>query len=431
MSGVHLPTVDGDRLLDGLRTLRTFGATGTGVVRPMFSDQDMAARAWLRDRMETAGLDATIDGLGNVYGRSRNPGPALVLGSHSDTQPEGGWLDGAMGVIDAIEVAQALGSHSATAGLAVDVAAWADEEGTYTSCLGAKGFVGEVDAGILGARDVDGETVAEAIERTGLAGRPQARFDPERHIGYLEAHIEQGPNLEESGKRIGVVSSIVGIRGATVTFEGVQNHAGTTPMDRRQDAAVAMFRFGALLQERMAAAAGPTSVWTVGRVVVSPGAASIVPGFAEVVVQFRDQSDDVLTRMLDAVVATAEEIDAASPVHVAVEPGRDPIAPTVMDPDLMSHLAESAERRAPGEWVVMPSAAGHDAMVLAHHLPCAMLFVPSIGGVSHDFAEDSHDDDIVLGCQVLADATVGILQHANGANPVRSVQGSSTKRRTL
>ena len=414
MSEAHLPGIDGERLLDGLRMLRTFGARGTGVVRPMFSDHDMAARAWLRDRMEAAGLDAAIDGLGNVYGRSRKPGPALVLGSHADTQPEGGWLDGAMGVMDAIEVAHTLGSDPATVDLAVDVAAWADEEGTYTSCLGAKGWVGEVDADVLGARNVDGETVAQAIERTGLAGRDHARFDQQRHIGYLEAHIEQGPNLEEGGKRIGVVSSIVGIRGATVTFEGVQNHAGTTPMDRRQDAAVAMFRFGTLLQERMAAAAGPASVWTIGRVVVSPGAPSIVPGFAEVVVQFRDQSDDVLQRMLDAVTATAGEIDRTSPVRVLVEPGRDPIAPTVMDGNLMSHLADAAERRAPGAWVVMPSAAGHDAMVLAHHLPCAMLFIPSIGGVSHDFAEDSLDDDIVLGCQVVADATVGILRtHAN------------------
>ncbi len=405
-----MTAVDGDRLLDGLRTLRTFGAQGTGVVRPMFSDVDMAARAWLRERMERAGLDATIDGVGTVYGRSRNPGPTLVLGSHSDTQPQGGWLDGAMGVMDAIEAAHTLGDDPTTADLAIDVAAWADEEGTYTSCLGATGFVGEIGDGVLAARNVEGETVAEAIERTGLAARPHVRFEPDRHVGYLEAHIEQGPYLEEAGNRIGVVSSIVGIRGATVTFDGEQNHAGTTPMDRRRDAAVAMFRFGSLLQERMAAAAESTSVWTIGRVTVEPGAPSIVPGHAELTVQFRDQRDDVLLRMLDAVAATAEEIDATSPVDVVAHPGQSPIAPTVMDAGLMSHLAEAADRHATGRWVVMPSAAGHDAMVLAHHLPCAMLFIPSIGGVSHDFAEDSRDDDIVLGCQVLADAATSILR---------------------
>jgi beta-ureidopropionase / N-carbamoyl-L-amino-acid hydrolase len=414
--------IDADRLLDDLHTLRGFGATGRGVVRTTFSAVDMAARAWLRDRMQAAGLDATIDGVGNVYGRSRKPGPALVLGSHSDTQPEGGWLDGAMGVIDAIEVAHTLADDPATAELAVDVAAWADEEGTYASCLGARAFVGELDA-VMGERNVDGESVTDAIARVGLAGRPHARFDPDRHIGYLEAHIEQGPHLEATGRRIGLVTSIVGIRGVMVTFEGQQNHAGTTPMDRRADAAVAMFRFGALLQDRLAAVAGPQSVWTIGRVTVEPGAPSIVPGFAEVAVQFRDQSDEVLARMLGAVSATADEIDRGGPVRVVARAGESAIAPTVMDGGLRSHLADAAERRAPGAWVEMPSAAGHDPMVLAHHLPCAMLFIPSIGGVSHDFAEDSHRDDIVLGCQVLADAAVAILRtHANGANPVRSVR---------
>lgn len=405
-----MTAIDGDRLLADLRTLRTFGAQDAGVVRPMFSDVDMAARAWLRDRMEQAGLDATIDGVGNVYGRSRNPGAALVLGSHSDTQPEGGWLDGAMGVMDAIETARSLGADPDTADLAIDVASWADEEGTYTSCLGARVFVGGVDDQVLGARNAHDETVAEAIARTGLTGRPLARFDPQRHIGYLEAHIEQGPYLEVRGKRIGVVTSIVGIRGALVTFEGEQNHAGTTPMDRRRDAGVAMFRFGSLLQERMAEAAGATSVWTIGRVRVEPGAPSIVPGYAEVTVQFRDQDDDVLLRMFDAVVATAEDVARSGEVRVVVHHDEPPIAPTVMDTGLMSYLTTAAERHAPDAWITMPSAAGHDSMVLAHHLPCAMLFIPSIGGVSHDFAEDSHDADIVLGCQVLADATAAILR---------------------
>lgn len=402
--------VDARRLLDGLGTLRTFGATGHGVVRPTFSEPDMAARRWLRSRMEAAGLDAVIDGAGNVFGRSPNDGPALVLGSHSDTQPEGGWLDGAMGVMHAIEVAQTLSAHPDTSHLAVDVVAWSDEEGTYTSCLGSSAFVAGLVEHQLEARNVEGESVREALARAGLDGRDVVRFDPDRHVGYLESHIEQGPYLEELGRRIGVVTSIVGIRGATVTFTGEQNHAGTTPMNRRRDASVAMFEFGTLLRERMAAAAGPTSVWTTGRVVVEPGAASIVPGRAEVTVQFRDQDDAVLDRMADAVAATAAEVDARSPVQVVSTPGAERIAPTVMHRPFMDHLASAAERHARGAWAEMPSAAGHDPMVLSHHLPCAMVFIPSIGGVSHDFAEDSDPDDIVLGCQVLADATASILR---------------------
>ena len=403
--------IDGDRLLTDLRTLRTFGAAaGTGVVRPTFSPQDMAAREWLRGLMADAGLDARIDGVGNVFGRSRNQGPALVLGSHSDTQPEGGWLDGAMGVMHAIEVARTLGADPSTADLAIDVAAWADEEGTYTSCLGARGFVGDIDESALACRNVEGESVAEALARVGLSGVPVTRFEPDRHIGYLESHIEQGPHLEAAGRRIGVVTSIVGIRGVTVTFDGEQNHAGTTPMHRRKDAAVAMFRFGSMLQDRMADAAGPISVWTIGRVTVEPGAPSIVPGRAEVTVQFRDQDDDVLARMLDAVLATAEAVDETGPVRVHALPGAESIAPTVMHRPFMDHIAAAAERLVPGDWIEMPSAAGHDSMVMSGHLPCAMLFVPSIGGVSHDFAEASHDADITLGCQVLADAAVSILR---------------------
>ncbi len=402
--------IDRERLLHDLRTLRGFGERGSGVVRPTFSPDDMKARAWLRDQMIDAGLDATIDGVGNVYGRSPNPGSALLLGSHSDTQPEGGWLDGAMGVVDAIEVARTLLADPDTKHLAVDVVAWSDEEGTYTSCLGSTSFVGGLTAENLAECNAAGESVAEAIERVGLTDTPPVRFDPERHIGYLEAHIEQGPHLEETGKRIGVVTSIVGIRGARVRFIGEQNHAGTTPMARRKDAAVAMFEFGAALQPRMAAVASPTSVWTIGRVSVEPGAPSIVPGFAELAVQFRDPADDVLQRMLDVVIGTAEDIDRAGPVEVVTTSGESPIMPTVMHRPFMDHIGMAAERHVPDGWVEMPSAAGHDPMVLSHHLPCAMVFIPSIGGVSHDFAENSHDDDIVLGCQVLADATASILR---------------------
>ena len=235
--------IDGDRLLQSLADLRSFGAVGNGVVRPTFSDIDMAARRWLRDQMADAGLDATIDGVGAVHGRSRNPGPALLIGSHSDTQPEGGWLDGAMGVMYAIEVARALGEDPATSDLAVDTVAWSDEEGTYTSCLGSRSFVREFPDEDLGHRNAAGESVGEALQRVGLADVDRIHLDPDRHAGYLEAHIEQGPYLEAESRRIGVVSSIVGIRAMQIEFSGQQNHAGTTPMAMRKDAGVAMFEF--------------------------------------------------------------------------------------------------------------------------------------------------------------------------------------------
>ena len=401
--------IDGERLLQTLRTLREFGAVGTGVVRPTFSATDMEARHWLRDQMESAGLDATIDGVANVFGRSHNTGPALVLGSHSDTQPEGGWLDGALGVMYAIEVARALGMDPATSHLAVDAASWADEEGTYSGFLGARSFVGELTDIDLADANAAGETVASALERVGLVDVARVGFEPDRHVGYLEAHIEQGPHLEDSGNRIGVVTSIVGIRAMQVTFTGEQNHAGTTAMARRKDAGVAMFEFGSRIHQRLAALAGPTSVWTIGNARLLPGAESIVPGSAWCGLQFRDPSDEVLDRFEAAIVDLGAEMTAEGPVLVAAELRRERVSPSHMAPELRHHLALAAEQRQPGEWLEMPSAAGHDPMVMTHRLPCAMLFIPSIGGISHDFAEDTSDADIVAGCQVLADAVVSIL----------------------
>ena len=402
--------INATRLLDDLTTLRSFGATGTGVVRPTFSDTDMAARRWLSQRMRDAALDAVIDGAGNVVGRSQQSGPVLVLGSHSDTQPTGGWLDGALGVIYALEVARSLADDPSTRDLAVDVVAWSDEEGTYTSCLGSRSYVGDLGDQDLQHTNADGETAAEALDRVGLASTAAERLDPRRHIGYLEAHIEQGPHLEDRGLRLGVVTSIVGIRSMEVRVTGEQNHAGTTPMDRRKDAGVGLFAFGSRIHERLGALAGRDTVWTIGNARLVPGAESIVPGSARLMLQFRDPSDEILDRFEMAARELAVELTASGPVTVTAERHREPIPPTAMDPDLRAHLRDASESRLPGGWMEMPSAAGHDPMVLSHHLPCGMLFIPSIGGISHDFAEDSHTDDIVLGCQVLADAAVSILR---------------------
>lgn len=404
--------INGHRLLASLHELRKFGATGTGVVRPTFSDVDMAARAWLREQMAAAGLEAVVDGVGNVFGRSPNKGPALLVGSHSDTQPNGGWLDGAMGVMYGIEVAKALSEDPETAHLAVDAVAWSDEEGTYTSCLGSQSFVGGLTDDSMQDRNSHGETVAEAIERVGLTATPKVRFDPGRQIGYLEAHIEQGPHLEEIGLLIGAVTSIVGIRGFEIIFTGEQNHAGTTPMARRADAGVAMFEFATRAREQIAAVAGPTTVWTFGVASVEPGAPSIIPGRARLVLQFRDADEQVLDAVTTAVLTLAATMNSEQPVKIDAAPGRSPIAATHMDENLRRHIEQAAEQRVSGQWTTMPSAAGHDPMVLSDFLPCAMLFVPSIGGVSHDFAEDSKEEDIVTGCQVLADAAASILKEA-------------------
>ncbi len=408
------PRIDPGRLLADLRQLREIGASGRGVVRPAFSPDDMRARRWLAQRYEEAGLAATLDGAGNVLGRSRRPGKALLIGSHSDTQPTGGWLDGAYGVICALEVVRTLAAVASTCELAVDAIAFQDEESRFVGCLGSRSLTGTLDPQVeQEATDRDGVKLADALRAAGLAGVPRLRIEAGRYAGFLEAHIEQGPHLEDAGRRIGVVTDIVGLRMLRVEFHGQQNHAGTTMMARRRDAAAALYEFAYRVNQEFPRVAAERSVWTMGRARIEPNASSIVPGYAELDLQFRDASEGTL----DALEALAErlvaELNARGPVRIESQRTRSPIAPTRMDPGLQAHLAAAAERHAAGLWQAMPSGAFHDAGIVSARLPSAMLFIPSIGGISHDFAEDSREEDIVLGCQVLADAAAGILAEAN------------------
>lgn len=412
-----MPAIEPERLLADLRALRSIGAHGRGVVRPAFSATDLEARRWLERRCREAGLEATIDGVGNVFGRSRRPGKALLIGSHSDTQPTGGWLDGAFGVICALEVVRALAVDDATRALAVDAVSFQDEEARFVGCLGSRSLIGALTVEIeQGAVDRDGVTLADAIRQAGLADTPRLRLDRERYAGFLEAHIEQGPHLEDAGQRIGVVTGIVGLRGMRIVFRGQQNHAGTTMMARRRDAASALYELAHRINQEFPKAAGERSVWTMGRVRIEPNATSIVPGYAELDLQLRDAQDAPLDRFEAIVERLVAELNARGGVRIEATRSRAPIAPTRMDAGLQQQLAAAAERHASGAWQRMPSGAFHDAGILSACLPSAMLFIPSLGGISHDFAEDSRDEDIVLGCRVLADAAASILAAANAAD---------------
>ena len=402
--------INPDRLLADLRRLREFGACGIGVVRQSLTPIDIESRHWLCERMHDAGLDARIDGIGTVHGRSRNPGPALLIGSHTDTQPRGGWLDGAMGVIYGLEVARTLAECADTRHLAVDVASWIDEEGAFATCLGSQAFCGELD--LEAARDLaneDGKPLGEALREAGLEGAPVERCEPERYLGYAEAHIEQGPWLEHQGKRIGAVTGIVGSRNFTVSFRGQQNHAGTTPMALRRDAGHALVELAHRVYETFPEHAGERSVWTIGRIALDPGVRSIVPGRAEMHLQFRDQDVAVLDRIEAHAFALVAESGARGRAEVHMTEVGKRSLPALMDERLRDHIERAAEHHAPGDWIAMPSAAIHDAQVLARHMPAAMMFVPSIGGISHAFEEDTREDDIVLGCRVFATAAANML----------------------
>jgi N-carbamoyl-L-amino-acid hydrolase len=408
-----MPTIDGPRVVADLRRLAEFGRYKTGVHRPTYSPDDVASRHWLADRLREAGLDPVIDGIGNVIGYDPKASRRLLVGSHSETQPYGGWLDGALGVIYGLELARAFAADPDCAGLGVDVAAWADEEGHYSGYLGSRSYIGALDEDEIDrvtGRD-SGKPLRTALAEAGFAGRPRARVEPGRHIGYLEAHIEQGDTLDSSGLRIGIVETIVGIRNFRIGFTGEQNHAGTTRMARRKDAGVAMVRLAALIHDRFPEIAGPRTVWTVGRMVLEPNAPSVIPGRAEMQLQFRDADQgylDICEAMLLSLVA---EANRTGPCRIAVEPIATSV-PRPMDPGFQAAITAAAEEHAPGLHLPMPSAAGHDAAVLAECMPAGMMFIPSRGGVSHHWSEDTSEDDIILGARVFADAAWRILRAA-------------------
>ncbi len=390
--------IDGQRVLSDLRELASFGAYKTGVHRPTFSDEDIASRHWFVGKLRDAGLDGSIDGIGNVYGLSDAPRPKILTGSHLESQNHAGWLDGALGMIYGLEAARALGSG-------VEVAAWCDEEGHFGSFIGSRSFTGLLDETEIDrlANKYDGTPLREALAKAGLSGVPRRRFEPGRHKGFIEAHIEQGDTLISSNGKIGVVTAIVAIWQYRITATGEQNHAGTTSMACRRDAGLALVRLLAAIDRRFPEICGPGTVWTTGRITLEPGAPSIIPGRGEMLFQFRDADPAVLDRLDGELRRLVEEAnrDGRCPIEVEVL-GQS--RPAVMDEGLQAALEAAGEVHAPGKVLRMPSGAGHDAQYLARVMPAAMMFVPSIGGISHHWTENTSDEDLVLGAQVYCDA---------------------------
>jgi N-carbamoyl-L-amino-acid hydrolase len=369
----------------------------------------MRSLEWLVQQLPDAGLTADIDGIGNVLGTSTKSGPKLLAGSHLESQNFAGWLDGPLGVVYALEAARVINPDPNANG-AVEVAAWCDEEGHFGSFLGSRSYVGGVtEADIDAARDRNsGRTMREALREVGLAGRPRVKAERGRHIGYLEAHIEQGERLESGGLKIGVVTSIVGIWQYRITFSGSQNHAGTTRMEVRKDAGVALARFCVAIDDRFPRLCGPRTVWTTGRITLDPGAPSIIPGHAEMLFQIRDDDPVVIDRLEDLLRSMAAEVSAQGRCSVAVERLRGG-APAMMDATFQHAIEAASAAFAGGKSVRIPSGAGHDAQVLATIMPAGMLFVPSIGGVSHHWSENTGDADIVTGAEVFVEACRRLL----------------------
>jgi N-carbamoyl-L-amino-acid hydrolase len=394
--------VDTARFLADLNELRQIGRFRTGVHRPTYTPEDMESRRWLMARMQQVGLEPELDGIGNVIGRHKTTGSTLLVGSHIETQNEAGWLDGALGVVAGVALARA--------GLPVDVAAWADEEGHYGGFIGSRSFIGALDEAEIDslANRYHGKPLRQALREAGLDGRPRAHVEPGRHKGFLEMHIEQGTQLERAGQRVGIVTGIVAIRQYRLVFTGMQDHAGGTTMEERRDAGLTAVRLLAEIDRHFPMVRGPRSTWTAGRIALDPGAPSIIPGRCEVLFQLRDVDTAVIARMEDCLRALVQESNRREKCPCALEPV-SLSSPALCDPAMQQALADAAEALAPGEWQRMPSGAGHDAQYLARVMPAAMLFVPSIGGISHHWSEDTKEEDLALGVQVLAEGAARLL----------------------
>jgi N-carbamoyl-L-amino-acid hydrolase len=404
----NLLRADGALVLADLHALRAIGPCKTGVHKPTFSEPHIRSLQWLVQRLPEAGLTGEIDGIGNVVGTSTKPGPKLLAGSHLESQNHAGWLDGPLGVVYALEAARVINRDPNING-SVEVASWCDEEGHFGHFLGSRSYVGGVtDADMDAASDRNGKSMRDALREAGLAGRARVQHERGRHIGYLEAHIEQGETLESSGLKIGVVTSIVGIWQYRITFTGEQNHAGTTRMAIRRDAGLALARFCVDIDERFPAACGPRTVWTTGRITLDPGAPSIIPGAAEMLFQIRDDDPAVIARLEDLLRSMAAEVDKQGRCSVAVERIRTG-APALMDVSFQQAIEQASAALAGGRSLRMPSGAGHDAQVLATVMPAGMLFVPSIGGISHHWTENTADADIVTGAEVFVDTCRRLL----------------------
>ena len=373
-----------------------------GVTRVAWSPELFAAYDWIGDRMRAIGLEVEIDAAGNLLGRWQvGSGRPVLVGSHLDTVPSGGRLDGVLGVVAAVHAVKLLQEEGFEPARPVWIVAFMDEEGTRfdAALFGSRAFAGEDVTG-LGARvDAAGTTLRDALSERGhaLDRTPEASRISE--IGaYLELHIEQGPVLEAEGIEIGVVTSIVGLRGYRVRLHGQANHAGTTPMSLRRDAFAGAARIALELRELARARENVTA--NVGKVAVAPGGANVVPGLADFTVDARAATPEGVAELERLVEETVARIAQEEGLEAELEATYS-LEPLELDPQLV----DSVERAAAEEGATsrrMPSGAGHDAMVIGRHVPAAMIFIPSRGGISHSPEEHSSPSEVELGMRVLA-----------------------------
>jgi beta-ureidopropionase / N-carbamoyl-L-amino-acid hydrolase len=427
--------VNPDRLQSDFDALSAIGAFedaegNRGVNRPALSPAHLEARAWFLARAAEAGLETRIDAAGNHSAilRSSSPTnslthaptnaspipphahtPTLLLGSHLDSVPNGGRYDGALGVLAALEALRAV--KEAGLSLPVDLEAidFTDEEGTLVGELGSGALAGSLSLEALQKPRGGRQRLEEGLARAGLDERRlgEARRDPASLAGYLELHIEQGPRLAQSAIAIGVVTGIVGITSYQMTFRGAANHAGTTPMDERRDAGMGAATFAITARELVLRDYDGCAV-NIGQMHFEPGAYNIIPGLADLALEFRAPDAKRLGELEDALLTLAGMVARQYGLGLDLEP-RGGCAPAPMSEGAQTAIAAAADSLALTR-VSLPSGAGHDAQALAPVTPAGMIFIPSREGISHSPREFSDWQACVDGANVLLRAALKMAE---------------------
>ena len=398
-------SINESRINQTLQELGHLGESPEGMDRVAYSPEDIAGRDYTIKLMQEAGLETRIDAAGNIIGRragSDDNLPAIALGSHTDTVPKGGKYDGALGVVGAIEVIRTLEEQGHRTRHPLEVIDFTNEEGTrfHRWLVGSRSMSGLLEQEDLDALDDDGLSLGPCIADIGgdLSRIGEAVRSPGELAAYFELHIEQGPYLHQSGNPIGVVTGITGRAVFEVEIEGKANHAGTTPMSTRRDALVSASKLVLNIQ-KMAAEQEICRVSTVGSIKAIPNAVNVIPGHASIGLEFRDTD-------MEALAAAEQELrritdQAAVDDTVDIEVIRHRFTSAVpITADMQALVAEAAENCGM-TWEPLASGAGHDAQAVANIAPVAMIFVPSIDGISHAIEEYSTPQDCANGAQVL------------------------------
>lgn len=397
--------INAPRLQKDIETLASIGRESDyGLYRMAFTKNDMLARQWLCDRIKEAGLELHIDGAANIHGKLNigKDAASIVTGSHIDTIPGAGHLDGVYGVLAGLECLRVLKEQNVPLHSPVELIAFSDEEGRFGGMFGSQAIAGHLTPQrIVDAVDPDGISISDAMKEHGLNAMDalSARRAPESIKAFVELHIEQGPVLDQQGVNIGVVEGINGLFKWLVRLKGNANHAGSTPMNMRQDAFQGLAEVATHIDRVLEENGGPRSVATIGHVELTPGAANVIPGVAEFTLEVRDLDASVLETLADAfrrsISAVARRRDLMFEFEVLSQ-----ITPVKCDRVIQEKIKQSAEGLGITN-LAMPSGAAHDTQIMATVTPAGMIFVPSKGGRSHSPAEWTPWEDIEHGANVL------------------------------